>query len=391
MINEDNLLIKPNLMKYRLNSPSLGKKEIGYVNSALKSNWLSFGGKNTKIFEKKFAKFLGIKHVLAVQSGTAALHLALKTVNIKPGDNVIIPNYSCVASISSTTQSSAKPVVVEVENDTLGLDFSLIKNAIKKYNPKALQLVHVYGFPARDSLKIKKYCNKKKITLIEDCSGALGAEINNRKVGTLGDISIFSVRSDKMIGVGEGGVICTNKSGLFNKIQLLAARNAPHRSDNDHFWKKYYHLGEGYNYLMPHLLGSVARAQIERFKKELLYKKIKVGNFYRKLRSKNFRMTQKVIKNTKPVYWLNSIYFYNLGKNKVRKIGHNLMKHGIEVRSGFWPLSDLKKFSSKYVGNRKISRDIFEKTLVLPSNINLNEKDIKLIVKKVEYLIKKIN
>ena len=90
----------------------------------------------------------------------------------------------------------------------------------------------------------------------------MGAEINNRRVGTFGDASVFSVRSEKMIGVGEGGVVCTNASHLFNKIELLASRNAPCRSKGSPLWKKYYHLGEGYNYLMPHLLGSVARGQI---------------------------------------------------------------------------------------------------------------------------------
>ncbi len=377
-------------MKYFLNLPSLGKKETEYVNSALKSNWLSSRGKNTKIFEKKFAKFLGIKYALAVQSGTAAIHLLLKAINIKPGDNVIIPNYSCVSSISATVQCLAKPIIVEIENCTLGLDFSLVKKAIDKYKPKALQLVHIYGFPARDSLKIKKYCNKKKVVLIEDCSEALGAEINNRRVGTFGDASVFSVRSEKMIGVGEGGVVCTNASHLFNKIELLASRNAPCRSKGSPLWKKYYHLGEGYNYLMPHLLGSVARGQIERFKSEILCKKIEIGNYYRKIKSINFRMTQTTMKNAKPVYWLNSIYFENLDKFKVRKIGEMLIKCGIEVRSGFWPLSDLKKFSSKYVGKEKVSRNIFEKTLVLPSNLLLSNKDIKSIIKKVEYLINKI-
>ena len=125
-------------------------------------------------------------------------------------------------------------------------------------------------------------------------------------------------------------------------------------------------------------------------KKEILNKKIKIGTFYKKIKSKNFRMTQAAVKNTKPVYWLNSIYFENLNKFRVRKIGERLMKYGIEIRSGFWPLSDLKKFSSKYVGKEKVSRNIFEKTLALPSNFLLSNKDIKLIIKKVEYLINKI-
>ena len=103
-------------MKYRLNSPSLGKKEIGYVNSALKSNWLSSKGKHTIEFEKKFAKFLGLKYAIAVQSGTAALHVALKAAGVKHGDAVITPNYTCVSNLSCISQCNAKPIIVEIKD-----------------------------------------------------------------------------------------------------------------------------------------------------------------------------------------------------------------------------------------------------------------------------------
>ena len=149
-------------MKYLLNIPSISSLEMKYVKNVVTSGWLSIGGKHTLEFEKKFCRYLGLKNSLTVQSGTAALHVAMRALEIGPGDNVIIPNYTCVSNISCVSQVGAKAIIVEVERETLGLDFDLVKIAIQKYKPKALQLVHVYGFPARDTLKILKYCKKKK-------------------------------------------------------------------------------------------------------------------------------------------------------------------------------------------------------------------------------------
>tara|TARA_B100000427_G_scaffold325484_1_gene332419 strand:- start:9003 stop:10130 length:1128 start_codon:yes stop_codon:yes gene_type:complete len=365
-------------MKYLINSPHISKLEKKYVLNALNSGWLSVNGKNTKEFEKKISKFLNINYSLAVQSGTAAIHLALKSLGCKSNQNVIVPNYTCVSNISAVSQCGAIPIIVEIERDTLGIDLKQLKIAIKKYKPKILQLVHVYGCPAKNTMEIVKICKKNKIKLIEDFSESLGAELGNKKIGNFGDISICSIRSEKMIGVGEGGVVLTKNKALFEKIKKLGSRNSPFRRSKDPYWKKYFSSGEGYNYLLPHLLGSMARAQIERFQKYLLPKKIKIGKLYKEIfDDKNISITQKPLKNSKPVYWLNSIYFKNLSKTKVRKIAVYLEKKGIEVRSGFWPLSNLKGFKSKYIGKKKVSMDIFNKSLVLPSNISLKKSDIK--------------
>ena len=372
-------------MKFTINSPLIEDLEKKYVNHVLKGGWLSSNGEHTKIFESKISKYLKIKHSLAVQSGTAAIHLALKSFGCKVGDNIILPNYSCVSNLSAVRQCGANPIIVEVEKETLGLDLEQLSKAIKKYNPKVVQLVHIYGCPAKNTLKIKKLCKKNKIFLMEDFSEALGAKINNQKVGTFGDINISSIRSEKMIGVGEGGIVVCNNSKLFNQIKTLASRNSPFRRKFDPYWKKYYCLGEGYNYLLPHLLGAVARAQIEKFEKSILKKKIQLGKNYKKIfETKEISITQKVPKNFKSVYWLNSIYFKNKNKNHIRKMGKFLEKNGIEVRSGFWPLNKLKNFNSKYVGSEKVSEIIFNRIIVLPSNLDIKYKDILYFKKMVE-------
>ena len=381
-------------MKYSLNKPTQSSLEKKYVLDVLKTNWLSSNGKHTKMFEKKFINFLGLKYGMAVQSGTSSIHVALKAAGVKKGDHVITPNYTCVSNLSCISQCNGIPVIVEVENDTLGLDYELVKKAIKLYKPKVLQLVHVYGFPARDTLKIVRLCKKKKIIVIEDSSESFGSEINGKKIGTFGDINATSIRSEKMIGVGEGGILSFLNKTLYEKALLFASRHAPYRGGKDPYWKKYFVKGEGYNYLMPHLLGAVARAQVERFPKLMLKKKILIGNYYKKIfKDKRISLTQRYIKGHKPVYWLNSVYFNYLNKYQVYNIGNELMKLGIEIRSGFWPLNKQEGFNFKYVNSYKnkknnVSSNIFSKTLVLPSSTDLKLKDIKKIYNT---LIKTLN
>ena len=377
-------------MKFPLNLPYITNYEKKFVNDVLNKNWLSVNGEYNKIFEKEFGKIINKKFNLSVQSGTAALHLALKALNIKNKDYVICPNYSCSANINSISQVKANPILVEVESDTLGLDYEIVKKAILKYKPKALQLVHVYGFPARDTIKIIKLCKANKVYVIEDASEALGAKINNRPVGSFGDISMVSLRSEKMIGVGEGAMISTNNKSIFEKINLLACRNMPFRSKKDLYWKKYISKGEGYNYLMPHILAAIGVGQLKNLK-NILDKKIKIGLYYRN-EFNNFDFAQKINPKHKVVFWLNVINLNNYSKNKVRKLGNFLIKNGIEVRSGFWPLVNTPNINKIYLSNGiNHSKNFFEKFIVLPSNINLKLKDIKFIKKKVQEFFVKIN
>jgi len=352
-------------MKYRINTPYLTNLEKKYLNDVIASKWISVDGKYSKIFEKKFGNLINKKFNLLVQSGTSALHLALKALNVKPKDKIIVPNFTCSANINSVAQCNATALVVEIEKDTLGLDFDLVKKAILKYKPKILQLVHVYGFPARDTFKIINLCKKKKIIVIEDASEALGAKYKNIPVGSFGDISIFSLRSEKMIGVGEGAIISTNNSKIFNNINLLASRNMPYRGKKHPYWKKYICLGEGYNYQMPHALAAIGVSQLKKFN-YIKKKKIKIGKAYRKI-FKNYNFAQKINNYSKPVFWLNGIIFKNLTTSKVRSLGNYLMKNKIEVRSGFYPSSRIRGVKKLFIKKNNYSSLLFEKLLILPS------------------------
>jgi len=376
-------------MKIRLNEPSISNLEKKYVNDVINKNWLSADGEHTKIFEKKLSKYLNLKNGFAVQSGTAALHAALKGLNINKNDSVVVPNYTCLSNLSSVTLCGANPIIVEVESDTLGLDYNHLKKAIKIYKPKAVQLVHVYGFVARDTIKIRTLCRQNNIKLLEDNSEGLGATLNKKKTGSFGDITINSIRSEKMIGVGEGGFIATNNKKIFDKSYYYASRSIKHRTLKDPYWKKYYADGEGCNYKLPHLLGAFGRGQIERFD-YILKNKIRVGNLYRTtFRNEKYTLLSKIIKGSKPVYWLNGIYLPKSNFNLTIKIGNELIKNGIEIRSGFWPLNKQSGFKFKYIGGKNISQDIFNKSIILPSAYNLTSKKIEFIKSTLDRIIKK--
>jgi perosamine synthetase len=374
-------------MKYILNKPNISSVEKKYILNVLKTGWISSNGKHNAIAEKKFSKLVNKKYSITVQSGTAALHVALKAINIKKKNKVIVPNYSCSANINSVAQCNATAIVVEVEKETLGLDYDLVKKAILKHKPKALQLVHIYGCPARDTLRIVDLCKKKNITLIEDGSEALGAKINSKKVGQFGDVSIFSLRSEKMLGIGEGAIICTNDKKLYERILLLCSRNMPFRTNKDPYWKKYISNGEGYNYLMPHLLSAMLRGQVERHK-QIFKEKKRVGELYREIFKNHFNFSQVPPKNFHTVHWLNSIVLDNLSNNEVKKVGRKLIHYGIEVRSGFWPLINTQHIKKLYVGDEKISLKSYNKIIVLPSNYLLKKKDILFIRNQLTKIIK---
>ena len=189
-----------------------------------------------------------------------------------------------------------------------------------------------------------------------------------------------------MIGVGEGGVIMSSDKKIFNDLKLICSRHSPFRSKKDPYWKKYFCNGEGYNYLMPHLLGAMAKAQFSRFENKILKKKIEIGKYYNKnFQNSYFETTQKILHQHKPVFWLNSIKFKSSSPQRVQAIGNYLIKNNVEVRSGFWPMSKLKYFKSKLIDikNQKTSEKVFDSSLVLPSSIFLKKKQIDEIYKLI--------
>ena len=188
--------------------PNIGSKEIFYVNKAVRSGWVSSLGYFVEKFEKDFSKYCGRRHGVSVSNGTVALHLALLALDIGRGDEVIVPNFSFVATVNSVLYTGATPVLVDIESDTLNIDVVKLEEKITK-KTKAVIVVHTYGHPA-DMGAIMKIAEKHQLKVIEDAAEAHGAKYKNKRVGGFGDISCFSFYGNKTITTGEGGMCLVN-------------------------------------------------------------------------------------------------------------------------------------------------------------------------------------
>jgi len=205
-------------MKVEFYKHNLGNKGLMELKKVFNSIFLSTGPKTAE-FEKKLAKYLGVKYVVGTSSGTAALHLALLALDIKPGDEVITTPLSFVATSNAILYVGARPVFVDVEKDTGNIDASLIEKAITK-KTKAITPVHLYGHMC-DMKKISKIAKKHKLKIIEDAAHCLEGKRDGIRPGQLSDIVMFSFYATKNITSGEGGAIATNNKKLAQKIRVL--------------------------------------------------------------------------------------------------------------------------------------------------------------------------
>ena len=192
-----------------VNVPKIFTNEKKYINDCLKTNWISSEGKYVKLFEKTFSSFVKKKYGIAVSSGTAALEIAVKSLNLKKNSEVIIPAFSIISTANAVIKNNLKPVLVDCDINTWNM---CANDTLKKINKKtkAIIITHIYGLPV-DMGKILKIAKKKNIKIIEDAAEAIGLRYKNKICGSFGDISIFSFYANKHITTGEGGMICTNK------------------------------------------------------------------------------------------------------------------------------------------------------------------------------------
>ena len=221
--------MRKNFLPFSL--PTIGKKEILAVNKVLKSGWLTTG-LVTHRFEKEFADYIGAKYALAVNSGTAALHLALDTIGVKQGDEVIVPTLTFTATAEVVIHLGAKPVFVDIDPLTFNIDPSKIEKKINS-RTKAIIPVHIGGQPC-DMDEIRKIARKYNLRIIEDAAHALPSSYKDKMVGTMSDLTCFSFYPTKSITTGEGGMITTNDKKWIRRIEVMRLHGMSHQA-----WKRY--------------------------------------------------------------------------------------------------------------------------------------------------------
>ncbi|ETR71599.1 MAG: perosamine synthetase [Candidatus Magnetoglobus multicellularis str. Araruama] len=255
--------------KIPVSEPQIGTKELQYVSECLLSGWVSSSGKFVQQFEKMYAEFCGAKYAVATSNGTTALHLALLSLNISKGDEVIVPALTFIATANAVKYTGAEPVFIDSEPETWNLDPNMIEKSITP-RTKAIIPVHLYGHPANMDL-IHNIASKHKLAVIEDAAQAHGA-LYKKRVGLINqtDVGCFSFFGNKILTTGEGGMAITNRQELFEKMKIL-------RDHGMSVKQKYLHSVMGYNYRMTNIQAAIGVAQLEKLR--ILLKKTKLLNF----------------------------------------------------------------------------------------------------------------
>ena len=241
--------------------PLLEEEELNNVMEAVKSGWISSKGKFIPEFEENFARYCGVKHSVATSNGTVALHLALATLGIKEGDEVIVPTLTFIATANAVRYTGAKPVFVDSNPDYWCIDPEKIEGAITP-KTRAIIPVHLYGHPC-DMEAIMAVAKKHDLYVIEDAAEAHGAEHKGRKVGSFGDIACFSFYGNKIITTGEGGMCLTDDEILAERMRIL-------RDHGMNPGKRYWHDIVGFNYRMTNMQAAIGVAQLEKIDRVIL-------------------------------------------------------------------------------------------------------------------------
>ncbi len=359
-------------MKITSASPSITSKEISIVTKAIEKGWGSKMDFYLKLFSKKFSQFIGVKYCLPVAHCTDAIHLALLALDIKKGDEVIVPDLSWVASAAPIKYVGAKPVFVDIDQDTLCIESSNLDKYITK-KTKAIISVDLFGNVAQNE-KIRRLCKKYKIYFIEDAAESLGAKLKGKSAGSFGDVSLFSFNATKLIMAGQGGCLCTNSKKIYERAKLFSHHGIDKKVTGKYYWSSLL----GYNYNWTNIQAACAIAQLNRINSLLKYKR-NVYRLYRKYFSKikNVEIT-KELKNQTQTFWI----VYAIIKKKINKekFCSKFKKYQIDMRPMFYQISTMPAFKNKKMSIRnKIAKKISQHSVCLPNGYNLNEKKIKKI------------
>lgn len=362
------------MKKIPVYEPFFSGREKEYVEDCLESKWISSKGKYVRMFEEKFSDYIGTTYGVSVTNGTVALHLALLTLGIGEGDEVIVPSLTYIATVNPVHYVGAVPVFVDSIEKTWQIDPEEIRKKITN-KTKAIIVTHLYGHPC-DMEEIVDIAHVNGLFLIEDCAEAIGTNFANKKVGGFGDIGCFSFFGNKTITTGEGGMLVTDD-------KTIALRAASLRGQGLAMYREYWHDIIGYNFRMTNICAALGVAQLE-IVEEIIEKKRTIAKWYQQfLKGLPCQLLigldgQDGIKNT---FWMCTIILKN---SDLREPLRNYLKeNGIETRPSFYPVHTMPMYSKKYQ-RIPIAEKLGWSGINVPSYPGLLEDDVKYICDIIE-------
>jgi dTDP-4-amino-4,6-dideoxygalactose transaminase len=364
--------------------PYITDDEITEVVDSLKSGWLTMGPKTVR-FEEEFGKYTGARHSIAVNSCTAALHLAMKAIDLKPGDEVIIPTMTFTATGEVVCYFNAKPVIVDVEKDTQNIDIEKIEHAITP-KTKAIIPVHFAGQPC-DMDEIRLIADKYKLFVVEDAAHSIPAWYKERKIGTIGDMTCFSFYATKTLATGEGGMITTENDEWAERIKILRlhgiSKDAWKRYSGEGSW--FYEVVEaGYKYNMTDIQAALGLAQLRKL--EWMWKKRKeiAVKYTEVFRNSEFMETPKV-KPDRVSAWHLYVVRLNLETLSIDRARfiEELKARGIGTSVHFIPLHKHPFYRDVFgynPGDFPVAERLYDRTVSLPIYPGMTGKEIDFVV-----------
>jgi perosamine synthetase len=349
-----------------LAQPALNGNERNYVLDCVDTSWVSSIGKYIGLFEHAFAQFCGVRHAIATNNGTTALHLALVALGVEPGDEVLVPTLTYVATANAVRYCGAVPVLVDVSDETLAIDPRLIERAVTP-RTKGILPVHLYGHPAAMT-EIVELAGAMNMWVVEDAAEAHGAEVDGQRVGSLGTCATFSFFGNKIVTTGEGGMVTTDDDQLAARLRLFRGQGMdPER--------RYWFPVVGYNYRMTNIQAAIGLAQMETIN-EAIRRRDELGEMYDEaLRSLIDRIE---VLPTMPwarrVHWMYNVFLRSGGEYERDLVMARLDEVGIETRPVFYPMHQMPPYRNERpypVADRRASRGI-----TLPMHQGLTGRDI---------------
>jgi len=354
---------------YPLYQPFQSRNLKSYVEDCIDSGWISSIGKYVEKFENSFIEYTKLKYAISVNNGTSALELALKSIELKKGDEVIVPAYTYVATANAVVNAGGEVVLADCEEKHFSLDINKVQGLITK-KTKAIILVHIYGLPVKDYESYRDLCNKNKIYLIEDAAEALGSFYRGSHIGYIGDVTTFSFYGNKTVTTGEGGMVATNIPELASKARKIRNQGMTN--------VQYYHDVVGSNYRMTNIQAAIGYSQLEQIH-EIIQNKDRVFEQYKKnliCSDISLFASNTDDKFYKSSYWMICLSFKS--KKIKSTVEKSLKEKNIDTRPGFHPLHLMPMYKNN-TSTFQCSESLYERVLLMPSYPDLKNKDIDLI------------
>ena len=362
-----------------LHEPLLGSAERRHADACIESGWISYAGSYVNDFEMALKAITGARHVIAVTSGTAALHVCLMMADVRQGDEVLIPAFTFVATANAVAHTLASPHFIDIDQETMGVDAARLEAYLMRVAEctdhgavnrttgrpiKAMVCVHTFGHAA-NIIALRAVCAKFGITLIEDAAESLGTTIQGRHTGTYGQTAALSFNGNKIVTTGGGGAVMTNDDAIASRVRhLTTTAKQPHK------WE-FIHDKVGYNYRMPAINAAIGIAQLEKFEVFMARKRALASAYSAAFA--NIPATQIITERTDTIsnYWLNTLILDHSAETMRDSILQTLNNAGYGCRPAWRPMHLLAPFANAPRDDLSVTEDLYRRVISLPSGVSV--------------------